>query len=120
MIFTEEEFTKDWKISAPLTLQLTAAMNRSEYTDQEFALSNIVRQYYMGDSYNPLAEATLQSYINMFNDAMFLSPDQKIAEFMSPHVPVYNYRFSFKGDQTLYPLFLTGKNLSEETTARII
>ena len=26
MIFTEEEFTKDWKISAPLTLQLTAAM----------------------------------------------------------------------------------------------
>jgi len=120
MLFTEEEFTNGWNIFAPMILQLTAAMNRSEYTDQEVSVSNIVRQYYMGDSSDPLAEATLQPFIDMINDAMFLSPDQKIAEFMSPHVPVYNYRLSFKGDQTLYPVFLSSKNLSEEITARII
>ena len=90
----------------------------------------------MGDSYDPLAEDTLQGFIDMFTDAMFLSPDQgtssgffnfiftikvtevfyhgtlinfkipclslrkffqKVAELMSSHVPVYNYRFSFKG-----------------------
>jgi len=119
-LFTEEEFTSSWNIMSPALLLTTGAMNRSEYTEQEFALANIVRQYYMGDSYDPLAEDTLQGYINMFTDAMFLSPDQKLAEFMSSHVPVYNYRLSFKGDQTLYPMFMTGKNFSEELTARII
>ena len=31
---------------------------------------------------------------------------QKVAEFMSPHVPVYNYRFSFKGKYIYFYLKL--------------
>lgn len=48
----------------------------------------------------------------MLTDAYFLSPDQKLAELASHHVPVFNFQLTFSGSLSFLP-FLVGASTNK-------
>ena len=79
---------------------MTASNNWTETTGEERAVAKIARKYYTDSSFN-INQSTV-GWVNMYTDAVFLSPDQKTVQLVSQRVPnVYNYvldyadKFSF-------------------------
>jgi len=65
--------------------------------------ANIIKKYYTGDDFS---KENMQSIINLFTDATFLSPDQKTVSLMSEgRSPVFNYQLTYKGTNTAADLF---------------
>ena len=83
-----EEF---WKESGTELLYLNPSYNKSEVRDEDVLQANLMKRFYLGQGDISLNNSIFD-VVNMENDALFLSPDQKVAEFASQFVPVYNYR----------------------------
>ena len=90
LYFPVEDFEKDWEKLGALTIGINTSFNRSEITDEEILQANLIKRFYMGKEGN--LNGSLAEFGEMETDALFLSPDQKVAEFASRFVPVYNYR----------------------------
>ena len=92
LFFPENEHLggEDWKYGGPLLLGIKSSFNVSETTDEEIVQADLIKRFYMGKEGN--LNGSLAEFGEMETDALFLSPDQKVAEFASRFVPVYNYR----------------------------
>ena len=107
-----------WNLTAPTLLRIAASANKSESTKEEFEQADKLLNYYTGGQLNILeSPATMRGFYNMLTDAFFLSPDQKLAELVSLHAPVFNYRFSYvsnSGNRSYLTLYLTKSGIPEE------
>merc|ERR1719400_992324 len=77
-----------------------------------------MKRFYLGKDRVELSDSVL-NISDMVNDALFLSPDQIVAEFASKYVPVFNYRFDYADPEsyTLLPFFMAGKeNVFDDAT----
>jgi len=83
--------------------------NSDQLIDAKVAL-----RFYNGGSYKMLEH--VNDTLNLITDTYFLSPDQKIAEYASQYVPVYNYFYTYKPMSSLLPLYIinSGENYGEE------
>ena len=86
----KENFGNDWNKHGAHDLYITSSFNKSEISDEEVMQAALIKRFYTGKE-NKLSK-TLHEAAEMVTDAHFLSPDQKVAELASKHVPVYNYR----------------------------
>jgi carboxylesterase type B len=111
------EYGKFWEENGPKFLALKSSFNLSETTAEEIMQAKLAKHFYTGKNNNLLE--TLPDYANMMTDSLFLSPDQKVAELASQYVPVYNYRFTFRGRHSFLPFYLAGRenDFGEETAA---
>jgi len=69
-----------------------------------------LKRFYLGKG-NVDVVKSVYDIVDMLNDALMLSPDQKIAEFASKYVPVYNYRFDYAEPEShsFLPFYMMGK-----------
>jgi hypothetical protein len=75
-------------------IKVTASNNWTEIRGEERAVANIARNYYTDGSF--ALNHTTAGWLNLFTDALFLSPDQKTAQLVAQRVPnVYNYVLTF-------------------------
>ena len=65
--------------------------NVCEVMDEAELQTNMIKRFYLGKG-NVSVNDSFFELLDMLNDANYLSPDQKVAEFSSKYVPVYNYR----------------------------
>ena len=72
-------------------LYLNPSYNKSEVRDEDILQANLIKRYYLGQG-NISFKDSILDLSNMETDALFLSPDQQVAQFASDFVPVYNYR----------------------------
>merc|ERR1719245_2445567 len=101
----------------PAMIAVSGSQHSGEFTPGEKAVANIMLKYYMAGGLDPFSN--MDAFINMFTDTYFLSPDQKVSELMSAHVPLYNFQFSYKGPQSFLPLYMSALNLTEERAASL-
>ena len=88
----DNEITEDfWNEKGAQLLRINPSFNTSEVTDEAKLQANIMKRFYVGKG-NLSMKDSIFDWVNLFNDAIYLSPDQKVAELASMHVPVYNYR----------------------------
>jgi len=93
-----------WRRMAASMLMVGNSANVSETSYDDVILASTATKYYTGEDYN--VDSNYKSWIELFTDALFLSPDQKVVELMQSHkVPVYNYHFTFKPDTSMAALF---------------
>jgi len=100
----EFDLEKDWEKEGPKTLFIQTSFNASEVTEDEILQAKMMKRFYTGKHGN-LNDSIVEFY-EMLTDSLFLSPDQKVAELASKFVPVYNYRFTYAGEQSLLPFYL--------------
>jgi len=115
----EYDLNKDWEKEGPKNLFIQTSFNASEVTDDEILQAQLMKRFYTGKRGN-LNDSIVEFY-EMLTDSMFLSPDQKVAELASKYVPVYNYRLTYAGEQSLLPFYL-GESLQlfdEQTIAKL-
>ena len=105
---TKEKIKENWaSIGPPLLLTSSTQKN---FTFASKMLANISFKYYD----HPQAEEGVgadQPLMDLFGDAMFISPDQKTVEIVSKYVPnTFNYHFNQKTDNSLLgTIFKLGK-----------
>lgn len=101
---TAQETEIFWNLTGPLVLQVTASNNWTEITGEERAVANIARKYYTDTAFD-IGQSTA-GWVDLFTDAVFLSPDQKTAQLVAPRVPnVYNYVLTFADQFSLARVF---------------
>ena len=89
-----------WSDIGAQQMQITASGNMTETSENETFLKNMATKYYTGEIFD--LRISGEGWMNLFTDIMFLSPDQKMMEILSEaKVPVYNYLFSFVGENTV-------------------
>ena len=86
----QNDFGRKWNQIGANRLYKKSSFNKSETTDEEVLLANLIKQYYIGKT--GLLNESLTEFVEMITDNFYLSPDQKLAELASIYVPVYNYR----------------------------
>ena len=108
-------FESFWKVVGPTAIGVAASSNKSEITPDEYTLANIILRFYNGGRFSLLE--SLNEVADMLTDALFLSPDQKLAELASKHIPVYNYQFTYSGSKSVLPFYVaaSGNNFGDET-----
>ena len=84
------DYGSTWEEYGPIDLMLVSSYNASEVTQEEILVANLAKTYYTGKS--GLLNETLVGWVEMIGDGKLLSPDQKVAEYASQYVPVYNFR----------------------------
>jgi len=93
-----------WQAMAPILLMIGDSANTTETSYDDVILASMATKYYTNEDYN--FDKTMQSWIDLFSDALFLSPDQKWVDIMvEQEVPVYNYRFTLKPTTSVSELF---------------
>ena len=80
-----------WSVKGVDSLFMRPSLNTSELREEEILQANMMRRFYLGKDRVELSDSVL-NISDMVNDALFLSPDQIVAEFASKYVPVFNYR----------------------------
>merc|ERR1719312_1822454 len=103
-----------WAKRAPALIGVSS----EPFSPTEQALADIMLKYYMAGNIDPFSN--LDGFVNAVTDSFFLSPDQKISELQSLHVPVYNYRFSYKGPRSLLSVYLPTMNISQPNIPRLM
>jgi len=83
---------------------VTASSNFTEIKGEERAIANIARKYYTDGSF--AINQSERGWVDLFTDAVFLSPDQKTAQLTAKRVAnVYNYVMDFADQFSLAWLF---------------
>jgi hypothetical protein len=73
-------------------------------TGTERATANIVRKYYTDGTF--AVNQSMAGWVDMYTDALFLSPDQKTMQLVGRKVPnVYNYVLTFADQFSLARVF---------------
>jgi len=84
-----------WDLVGPPKLALSKGFNVSDISTEDVYLANIVKRYYTGEDFSL---ENLQNMMDMYTDAVFLSPDQKTVSLMAlGTAPVYNYMLTYNG-----------------------
>jgi carboxylesterase type B len=93
-----------WQQMAAHLLMVGDSANVTETKYEDVILASLATKYYTGEDYN--LEEKIQPWIDLFTDALFLSPDQKLVELVrNQEVPVYNYQFTLKPDTSIASIF---------------
>lgn len=104
LFMPEDDYEEMWKAAGVDFLGLKSSFDYLETTKEEKLQTKLIKRYYTGDStYLP---DTIEEFIQMMTDALFLSPDQMTAELASQYVPVYNFRYTYAGAYSGLPLYL--------------
>lgn len=93
-----------WGYVGAQQLLFTEGNNITETKENEVYLAQIVTKYYTQANYD-LRESG-QSWMDMFTDSGFLSPDQKVMQLMTQHgSQVFNYIFSYVPTNTIAKIY---------------
>jgi len=93
-----------WQQMAAHMLMIGDSANVTETTYDDVVLASLATKYYTNEDYD--FKTNVQSWMDLFTDALFLSPDQKWVDIMlKQKVPVYNYQFTLKPKTTIGQLF---------------
>ena len=86
------EITEEyWNQRGTDLLYINPSYNKSEIREEDVLQASIMKRFYLGQGDISLKDSIFD-VVNMETDGLYLSPEQKVAEFASNFVPVYNYR----------------------------
>jgi len=89
-----------WKYIAAQQLMLTESANVTETSMDEFKLAQVATQYYTDWNFHLMKKG--QEWMDLFTDALFLSPDQKVMQAVTDQGNVaYNYVFNYAPNNTM-------------------
>jgi len=93
-----------WGFTGAQQLQLTRSGNITETEVDELLMMKVITKYYTNSNYD--LRETGQGWMDMFTDALYLSPAQKVAQFITENgQQVFNYHFTHVGQKTVSKLF---------------